>query len=122
MSVKKCKVCGHKDEIALVSLKANGIEDVLCQNCLIMTVMDGSFVLDNDENLIDDVTGEKGAISFESIDEHYTLEKSAMERLIKNSLLDYEYFALAEKYSPSNFMLHDDFYDPDTGEAIQPKE
>jgi hypothetical protein len=50
----------------------------------------------------------------------YKLCKSCHERLRYLALRPLEYFNLTTKHGHS-FLLHDDFYDNDTGEAEQPK-
>lgn len=97
----------------------NGIQ-TYCPNCMTMLVAKQELKLENDPNLTDDVTGEKGAIKFTSGDETYILEKVRMLRLLSFDLNADEYFALAKKYGAHQFHLHDDFYDSVSGEAEQP--
>lgn len=82
--------------------------------------LEDTLKLENNPDFVDDITGENGAVKYETEGESYTLEKETMERLILCNLTPEEYFTLAEKYSPHNFSLHDDFYDPIDGSAIQP--
>ena len=117
----KCSKCGfEKHPSILVKITDNNGEAIYCPNCLLLHQLEGILKLKNNPNFIDDITGKKGAVKYEAEGESYTLEKETMERLILCNLTPEEYFALAEKYSPHNFCLHDDFYDPIDGCAIQP--
>lgn len=47
------------------------------------------------------------------------LTSSEIQRLTRHALMPEEYFAL-RRVTGSFFEIHDDFYDPHTGEALQP--
>lgn len=47
------------------------------------------------------------------------LERSELDRFIRHDLMPEEYFKLRDTYGLF-FMIHDDFYYEDTGEAVQP--
>ena len=48
------------------------------------------------------------------------LERDELDRFIRCDLTPEEYFKLRDTYGIF-FMIHDDFYDEETGEALQPK-
>jgi hypothetical protein len=73
----------------------------------------------NDSNLIDDISGQPGAIEFVSNNERYLLERRTMMRLISYNLQRHEYLILADKYGTDRYMLNDDFYWND-GTKLQP--
>lgn len=118
MQCSKCKNALYED--ILITITDKNTETVYCPNCLLLEQLNGTLILENNPEFIDDITGEKGAIKYESKHESYTLEKETLARLILVHLTPEEYFALSAKYSPHNFSLHDDFYDPIDGSAIQP--
>ena len=115
-----CIICGKSFNRIEATIKDKNSEKTYCPNCLIGEFIEGNLNLENDLNLIDDITGEHGAVEYKSDHESYTLERETMLRLIAHDLDCDEYFALAKKYGADMFHLHDDFYDPDTGEAEQP--
>lgn len=116
-----CDKC--KKEVVSVEehLKDKNGEQVFCPNCLCEEVATGQLILENDETLRDDVTGEFGAVEFCSSGEHYILKKERMIRLICHNLEPDEWKTLTEKYGEDKFELHEDFYDDD-GFALQPLE
>ena len=116
-----CQKCGYNVESIVGTLKDKNGEQHLCPNCVAMMLCEGKLHLENSENLKDDITGKSGAIAFISGDEHYTLEKETMMRLLSHNLDPDEWVALSEKYGEDKFMLHSDFYLED-GTAIQPLE
>lgn len=118
----KCSKCEVNNENVIVTIKDKNKEVPFCMNCLVECCINRKFNFENDENLIDDVTGEKGAIQYISKEVTYVLEKKTMIRLILNNLDPDEYFALAKKYGADKFELHSDFYDEFDGVAIQPIE
>ena len=116
----KCKNCGNSSERILTTITDNNGSSVYCPNCLVEEFLSGNLNFENNMDFVDDITGEKGAVSYVSDGETYILEKEAMLRLISYNLDPDEYFALANKYGADKFMLHDDFYDSWDGGAVQP--
>ena len=116
----KCSICNENHECSTVKITDKNETKVYCLNCLLSEYLDGNLRLENNPDFVDDITNENGAVKYESEDESYVLEKKTLGRLISCNLDPDEYFALVEKYSADNFSLHDDFYDPDDGFAIQP--
>ena len=114
-----CIKCGKEYPRIEITLQDKNGERTFCPNCLAISYFNDELKLENDEQLICDITNKKGAIIFESYDEHYILEKDIMLRLIAHNLKPEEYFVLCKKYSENNYMLHDDFY-TEEGIAIQP--
>ena len=114
----KCKKNYGIIEIKLID--RNGTKQ-FCPNCLAYECYNGlKEKLENTNQFSCDISGKIGAICFKSDNEEYILEKEIMMRLLRHSLKPDEFFVLAEKYDYNNYMLHDDFYDFETGEAIQP--
>lgn len=64
-----------------------------------------------------------GKAGYEFREDRYTLKlcKEHIKKILKRNLSPEEFFVLYKKY-PDMFLLHDDFYDPATGEAMQPVE
>lgn len=116
---KRCQSCGFRYENILATLIDAAEERVLCPNCYTAAVANGRLEFEADQNLIDDITGEPGAVKFRSTFENYTLAPQTMLRLLARNLRPDEWKALVTKYSEHNFLLHDDFYTPD-GVAWQP--
>ena len=116
-----CNRCGKDLQIIECHITDKNKTITLCPNCLcIFLYNDCGEEFENSDEYICDITGKRGAIRFKSGNEKYFLEKEIMLRLLKHNLKPDEYFALTEKYNENNNMLHDDFYYPDTGEAVQP--
>lgn len=116
-----CNTCGLTIPQLLNNLSFNGNTLTYCPNCMCRAVADGSLAaqLQNDPNLIDDITGTSGAIKFSNDGETYCLNKDSMLRLLSYNLNPNEYIVLAQMYGDHNYMIHDDFY-TDDGIAIQP--
>jgi hypothetical protein len=93
---------------------------IFCVNCTLEGTLNNDIVMENNPDFIDDITGKKGAIRYESGNESYTLEREVMKRLICCALEPEEYFALAKLHGSDKFLLHSDFYDDIDGEALQP--
>lgn len=116
-----CDYCGKDFKTIECHITDETDTITMCPNCLCMYLYNtGGDSLENSNEYVCDVTNKRGAIRFKSGNEKYFLEKEIMLRLLKHDLKPEEYFALTEKYDANNYMLHDDFYYPDTGEAIQP--
>ena len=115
----KCDNCKRGYNAIGIKLKDAIHEWNLCPNCLTFLFLEDKLNFVNDLNLIDDITGNPGAVEFISLDEKYVLEKETMLRLISYNLKRHEYIPLINKYGSNKFMLHDDFYGSD-GTAFQP--
>ena len=76
----KCSKCEVNNENVIVTIKDKNKEVSFCMNCLVECCINKKFNFKNDENLIDDVTGEKGAIQYISKEVTYVLEKRTMIR------------------------------------------
>lgn len=59
------------------------------------------------------------AITYQADDLAFALSQDEVRRLILRALTPGEYFALIDRFGEF-FDIHDDFYDPETGEAVQP--
>ena len=116
---KKCNNCGMDKERILIKLRDNNGLRAFCPNCIAEMILNDTLKLENSPLIKDCITGHYGAVLFKSGNETYQLEKDAMLRLLAHGLTSKEYFVLSKKYGDDKFMLHDDFYDPDTGEAFQ---
>ena len=115
--MQKCTSCNEGRIVDILKHKDGELH--LCPNCMLMMCLNGEFNYENDTTLQDDITGEYGAMRFESYGESYNLEKETMFRLIVNHLEPEEHQALVAKYGYDKFSLHSDFYDED-GTALQP--
>ena len=67
---------------------------------------------------VSDLSG-KPAILYRAHDYEICLTQDEMLRYIGKDLKPEEYRKLRDKHG-DHFEIHDDFYDPDTGEALQP--
>lgn len=67
-----------------------------------------------------DLSGEP-AVLYRSDDLEIALTPAELVRYIAHDLAPEEYFALRERFG-MHFEIHDDFYDEETGEAVQPVE
>lgn len=67
-----------------------------------------------------DISG-KPAILYRSSDLELVLTVPEWVAMVGNELEPHQFFALRERFGDF-FEIHDDFYDPDTGEASQPRE
>lgn len=116
---KKCSKCGMMlpDYLTMELADKNG-SMAYCPNCITEAAYNDELSFVADDNLICDITGKPGAVRFVCEGETYTLNPDSMVRLVRHTLNPDEYFALTKKYSAANYMLHDDFYDEATGEAI----
>ena len=85
-------------------------EATLCPNCMAASFLENEFSFSNDPNLIDDISGQPGAVEFVSGNERYCLERRTMMRLISYNLQRHEYLILADKYGTDKYMLRDDLY------------
>lgn len=115
-----CNACSSNSPIVKVTITDKNQVATFCHNCLAVKVINKEVNFENNYKFICDVTKKPGAVKYESADETYILSSDILERLILHSLTKDEYFALIEKYGENSYMLHDDFYDPSTGEAMQP--
>lgn len=115
-----CIKCGDNRKVIISTLTDKNGSVEYCPNCLTMAFINNELHFENHPQFIDDVTGEIGAVKFESEGEIYILENKRMLRLIAHNLEPEEYFALAKKYGANKFEIHDDFYDELDGTAIQP--
>ena len=115
----KCQTCGYANEDIVVTI-ADGVKTLhLCPNCIAMHFQNNELGFMNNPHLIDDITGQPGAVEFKSGKERYVLERRTMMRLIAHSLQPIEWKCLVALYGSNQYMLHDDFYD-DEGNALQP--
>lgn len=115
-----CDVCKKSYGSIEVTIIDASNKKNYCPNCLLIRGLDGEIAaMENSDSFICDVSGKPGAILYDSLGERYVLERSVLERLIFRNLKRKEYRKLIEKYDPSNYMLHEDFYAED-GTALQP--
>lgn len=91
--MKKCDVCGKQNgRVPINIIIKDGIkETVYCPNCMTRAFLENKLNFVNDPSLIDDITGQAGAVEYIATQEHYVLEKEAMLRLISHSLRLSEY-------------------------------
>lgn len=117
-----CDICRKNYGLIDIDIiDANG-KRTFCPNCLAISFCNDTLNLHNSYLYTCDITGNVGAVLFKSSDEEYFLEKDILKRLISHNLTPKEYFKLADKYGADKYMIHEDFYDEDTGEALQPIE
>lgn len=116
----RCMHCGCAFERVLVSIVDGAEERILCPNCIARAVANCNIKFVPNYDLVDDVTGLPGAVTFKFIHdtEHYTLAPRTMLRLLAHDLRAHEWNALVDKYGVQ-YMLHDDFY-TEEGNSIQP--
>ena len=117
-----CIMCGESHVVDIMIIDKDSTR-TFCPNCLVIGVYNNYINFVNNSNLTDDITGNKGAIAYVTLDESYVLDRTTLRRLILHNLKPFEWKALYGKYvkntSKFHFMLHDDFYD-DKGNALQP--
>lgn len=114
-----CDICKRNHRVIEITITDNNGSTHYCPNCIIIEASNGRLKLTDNPNLICDITRKPGAVIFESLNEHYTLQSDIMMRLLTYNLTPNEWKTLIKKYNQNNYMLHDDFYDED-GNAIQP--
>lgn len=114
MHSKKCDRCGIE---ILGNTISNGTDEItLCPNHLIGYEV----TFESSPKMPCAVCGEDGYhyVTFDKdIDTH--LCKKHVHQLIDRNLTPEAFFTLYESF-PEAFLLHDDFYDEETGESIQP--
>lgn len=116
-----CEKCNKDYKSIEVTITDKNNKYVYCPNCLLLEFYNGNENnLENSDDFICDVINLRGAIHYNSQGEEYFLEKEILLRLINRNLTPNEYFALVKKYGQYKYMLHDDFYYYETGEALQP--
>ncbi len=117
--MSQCSKCGLNHDFLIVTLETISGDFKYCPNCLSIAAQNGfPHVLKGKE--ICDITGRPDAVKYVSFNETYCLTESVLLRLLNFNLHPDEYRALVSKYSVNNWLLHDDFYDRITGEALQP--
>lgn len=92
----KCSICGSKDERTISKTTDKYGSKYYCIECRVTHSCLGKFNFKNNSKFIDDITGEKGAVKFEWLNETYVLEKERMVRLLSHELKSEEYFSLAK--------------------------
>lgn len=119
---KRCQFCGYNKTLSIIShiIDKDG-EQIICPNCSVKKILDGTLKFKDNPDFIDDITGKPGAVKYFDAYSGYVLNSKTLTRLLKYNLLPNEYKILAKKYSPHDFMLHEDFYNED-GIAMQPLE
>jgi hypothetical protein len=65
------------------------------------------------------IISENPAVIYRASDYEIPLDPNELDRFIRHDLLKNEYHILFQKYG-NIFEIHEDFYFPKTGEAIQP--
>jgi hypothetical protein len=125
----KCsfKNCDIETDILLYHIDNGKEKIVLCPNHSVLFAINEAeeitkypSELPEDTDLHCEICGKEG---YEFKEHEYTLKLCIdhIRKLLKRNLSPEEFFSLYKKY-PEMFLLHDDFYDPVTGEAIQPVE
>lgn len=115
----KCDTCGYPHEEIVITL-IDGVKKLhFCPNCLALHFQNNEIAFINHQHLLDDITGQPGAVEFKSGNERYVLERRSMMRLISHNLQPVEWKSLVALYGEDKYMLHSDFYDED-GNALQP--
>lgn len=116
----KCEKCSFEHDAIMVEI-TDGVKTLrMCPNCVANSFMANELSFINNPDFIDDITGKAGAVKYTCGNEEYYLERRSMMRLVSHNLRPREYFALVKKYGADKFMLHDDFYWPTDGTAMQP--
>lgn len=116
---KKCKDCGLDVDILLNTIETMNGEYTYCQNHIVLRGING-FDFEFTPNTKCEICGNDGVI-FRNSDGEYHLCKSHLEDFLRLNLSPEDFFKLLESHSATEFMLHDDFYDPQTGYAFQPR-
>ena len=116
--MKKCINCKKDYGNILITITDENSSVNYCPNCLVAAWFNG-LDFTNSEELVDEITGKKGAVKFSTFGEEYVLERKTMLRLISHNLFPFEHKFLVEKHGWDKYMLHDDFYD-ENHIAIQP--
>lgn len=88
-------------------------------NTIIQAVYSGDLPDEVFPDLLSDISGEP-ALEYYSNDLRLLLTPDELARLVFLDLTKEEYTKLVEKYGLA-YEWHEDFYDPETGEALQPK-
>lgn len=73
------------------------------------------------DRLISDASGRAGCLVYLAGDVRLQLTPREMDRFARHALMPKEYGALVCKFGMF-YEVHEDFYDPDTGEPLQPIE
>lgn len=117
--MRKCDRCGRvgSDKIH-IAIRDAIKEQTFCLNCMSIAFLENELSFINDLNLIDDISGNIGAVEFVYENERYCLERRTMMRLISYNLQRHEYLILADKYGTDNHMLNDGLY-WNSGEKLQ---
>ncbi|MBQ8218568.1 MAG: hypothetical protein IJZ79_02360 [Bacilli bacterium] len=108
-----CMFCGETKPVLRIFIIDNKKTIEYCPNCLSIKAQNGR--LNNlvpNLTFVDDITNKSGAIKYIAYDEHYTLNKDTLIRLITHTLTKDEFIILRNKYG-NKYMLHDDFYNYD---------
>ena len=109
--MKNCDRCRRSGNDKIhITIRDAIKETTLCLNCMAIAFLENELSFVNDRNLIDDISGQPGAVEFASGNERYCLEKQTMMRLISYNLKRHEYLILADKYGTDKYMLRGDLY------------
>lgn len=126
-NVCSVKNCGNDCEVVLSSIDDGKEKIILCANDLLFY----SLGMIKDENLIKylsdtnitqicEICGEE-AVLYKEYEAEMKLCNNHLHRLIKRNLSPEDFKILYNRYG-NIFLLHDDFYDAETGESFQPVE
>lgn len=125
---KKCSVkdCQINHEFLLNQFDDGKERVALCPNHIIMFVLDMikediekyPTELEKDTDLACDICGKEGYVFFDG-KETVNVCKEHLSKLVRHDLKPDEFFVLYKEH-PDMYLLHDDFYDPETGESFQP--
>lgn len=97
----------------------NGVH-VLDPNSLIMAEVSGSLRNMLRQPVADSMLSGHPGYLFREDDVELALAPDELSRLIRRNLKPGEYLTLRDRFGIF-FSIHDDFYEPETGEALQPK-
>lgn len=121
-----CRRCGNNNDMYLDTViykDDDTVVDQLCSNCMARTAYDKEFPRAKGI-YTSELSGAHGAIKIVDAagsdePDTYFLLWSEAERLFRHELTPEEFFAL-DKNHHDRYLIHDDFYDYETGEALQP--
>lgn len=129
MAVCSVKDCGISADFLLYHIDNGKEKVVFCPNHAIMYFLDMlkeediqkyPSELPEGTELHCEICG-KEAVQFKEFKHTLNLCDEHLEKINKRNLNREEFFILYNKY-PDMYLIHDDFYDPDTGVAFQPVE
>lgn len=116
-NMKKCFNCGIDFDMVLYTMSNSTDNSSVCANCAVIGL--DSISIKGDESFKCELCGKDGH-KFTCTDMDANLCMEHTKKLINLNLNTIEFKKLY-KQNKDAFLLHDDFYCPDTGIALQPR-